>query len=445
MMVHYDKTWRQRMRRSLKFQIPLLILFFFFTGCAPIDIPKSAYTWTPKVIPAEGVIDANVRLEAKHEMAPEIADMWRKWLNTEQNIIYWKEAVAEAIHEDMRRSGIFSNITTSADTNYNFLVKIKSRESQPKNFWFHITIDLIDPGSNTAVLSYKREADLGNSAFGYAPNLRNAIANQLADIRTQMLADFSGTNSPGYLAFLSPSKKQEIARAIRVGSGQATLRDISQDRPSIFLAHPKDDQQVAEETVPLLGYVTSLNKTQKLKLFINKQRQFVDEMWSNNPIVTTGLRGYPLDLAIPLELGKNTIEIQVLDQEGFMASQTVAVTRIELQESRSASIANLPPRAPDLEEQQRSANVTQENFMEVIGGWVKQTAVSDYNKGNRMYDAGRLERAAYYYQKAIKTNPFGQAFFNLGLSQLGLNQDEQARLAFAKACELGEQRGCQQP
>ena len=431
------------MRRSQKFQTVLVILLFFLAGCAPIDIPKSAYTWTPKVIPAEGVIDADVRIEAKHEMAPEIADMWRKWLNTEQNIINWNEAVAEAILADMKRSGIFSNVNTTMDTNSNFLVKIKSRESQPKNYWFNISVDIIDPSSREAVLSYKREADLGDSALSYAPNLRKAISSQLADIRTQMLADFSGDSSPGYLAFLSPSKKDEIARALRVGKGQATLRDISKDRPSVFLAHPENDQQVAEEMVPLLGYVTSLNKTQKLKLFINKQRQFVDEMWNNNPIVTTGLRGYPLDLAIPLELGKNTIEIQVLDQEGFMASQTVSVTRIELRESRSGSVADLPPRAPDLEETQRSANVTQENFMEVIGGWVKQTAVSDYNKGNRMYDSGRLERAAYYYEKAIKTNPFGKAFFNLGLSQLGLQQDEKARLAFAKACELGEERGCE--
>ena len=432
------------MRLSQKFQTVLVILLFFLAGCAPIDIPKSAYTWTPKVIPAEGIIDANVRIEAKHEMAPEIADMWRKWLNTEQNIINWNEAVAEAILDDMRRSGIFANASTTMDANYNFLVKIKSRESQPKNYWFNIALDIIDPSSRKAVLSYKKEADLGSSAMSYAPKLKNTISNQLADIRTQMLTDFTGQNSPGYLAFLSPSKKEEIARALRVGRGEATPRDISKDRPAIFLVQPKDDQQVAEEMVPLLGYVTSLNKTQKLKLFINKQRQFVDEMWSNNPIATTGLRGYPLDLAIPLELGKNTIEIQVLDQEGFMASQTVSVTRIELQESMSASIADLPPRAPDLEEQQRSANVTQENFMEVIGGWVKQTAVSDYNKGNRMFDAGRLERAVYYYQKAIKTNPSGKAFFNLGLSQLGLKQDEKARLAFAKACELGEEKGCEQ-
>jgi len=431
------------MRLSQKFQTVLVILLFFFAGCAPIDIPKSAYTWTPKVIPANGVIDANVRIEAKHEMAPEIADMWRKWLNTEQNIINWNEAVAEAVLADMRRSGIFTSVNTTIDANYNFLVKIKSRESQPKNYWFNIALDIIDPSSRKAVLSYKSEADLGSSAMSYAPNLKNAISSQLADIRTKMLTDFTGKNSPGYLAFLSPSKKEKIARALRAGKGEATLRDISKDRPAVFLAHPKNDQKVAEEMVPLLGYVTSLNMTKKFKLFINKKRQFVDELWSNNPIETTGLRGYPLDLAIPLELGKNTIEIQVLDEEGFMASQTVLVTRIELRESRSGSVADLPTRAPDLEEEQRSANVTQENFMEVIGGWVKQTSVSDYNKGNRMYDSGRLERAAYYYQKAIKTNPFGKAFFNLGLSQLGLKQDEKARLAFAKACELGEERGCE--
>ena len=419
----------------------MVILLFFLAGCAPIDIAKSAYTWTPKVIPADGVIDANVRIEAKHEMAPEIANMWRKWLNTEQNIINWNEAVSEAVLEDMSRSGIFTSVNTTINANYDFLVKIQSRESQPKNYMLNIVLDIIDLSSRKAVLSYKREVDLGNSAMSYAPNLKNAISDQLADIRAKMLADFTGKNSPGYLALLSPSKKEETARALK--TGKAAPRDISKNRPAVFLAHPKNGQKVAEEMVSLLGYVTSINKTKKFKLFINKKRQFVDELWSNNPIETTELRGYPLDLAIPLDLGKNTIEIQVLDQEGFMASQTVSLTRIELQESGSGSVADLPLRASDLEEKQRSADVTQENFMEVIGGWVKQTAVSDYNKGNRMYDSGRLERAAYYYQKAIKTNPFGKAFFNLGLSQLGQKQDEKARLAFAKACELGEERGCE--
>ena len=126
------------MRLSQKLQVVLVILLFFLAGCAPIDIPKSTYKWVPRVIPADGVIDASVRIEAKHEMAPEIADMWRKWLNTEQNLINWNEAVSEAVLDDMRRSGIFTSVNTTINANYDFLVKIQSRESQPQNYILNI-------------------------------------------------------------------------------------------------------------------------------------------------------------------------------------------------------------------------------------------------------------------------------------------------------------------
>ena len=215
-----------------------------------------------------------------------------------------------------------------------------------------------------------------------------------------------------------------------------------QHKPAIHVAYPKGGEQIADERVTLLGYVTSTNKTKSLKLFVNRKRQFVDELWRVSPIETIGLRGYPLDFLVPIEKGKNVMEVRVLDQEGFMVNHVIEVDRIEIAETRVASLVALGKRLPDLESKPQNQQVNENNFAVVIEDWVKQTAVSDYNKGNRMYDAERLERAAYYYRKAVRTNPLTPAFFNLGLALKGLGNEHDARQAFVKACEQKEKRAC---
>ena len=226
-------------------------------------------------------------------------------------------------------------------------------------------------------------------------------------------------------------------------AGAGSVAEQSQiSKTSIHVAYPKGGEQIADERVTLLGYVTSANKTKSLKLFVNRKRQFVDELWRVSPIETIGLRGYPLDFLVPIETGKNIIEIRVLDQEGFMVNHVIEVNRIEIAETRVASSVSLGKRLPDLESKTQNKQVNENNFAVVIEDWVKQTAVSDYNKGNRMYDAGRLERAAYYYRKAVQTNPLTPAFFNLGLALKGIGNEHDARQAFEKACEQKEERAC---
>jgi len=218
--------------------------------------------------------------------------------------------------------------------------------------------------------------------------------------------------------------------------------DPAQHKTTIHVAYPKEGEQIADERITLLGYVTSANKTKSLKLFVNRKRQFVDELWRGSPIETIGLRGYPLDLSVPIEKGKNIIEIRVLDHEGFMVNHRIEVNRIEIAETQVASSVSLGRRLPDLESKPQDKQVNEKNFAVVIEDWVKQTAVSDYNKGNRMYDDGRLERAAYYYRKSVRTDPIAPAFFNLGLALKGIGNEHDARQAFVKACEQKEERAC---
>ena len=237
----------------------------------------------------------------------------------------------------------------------------------------------------------------------------------------------------------------ELSAALTSGVARETIRE----KPTIYVAFPKGDVQVAETEIDFIGYVNSHNRTKNIEVLINNKPFNVARLWTDFIVDTKGLRGFPLRWNIPLDLGTNKIDVNVLDQAGFLVNHTVTVKRIKLVERTPAAreklqqVANLPPRLTNVEVAGQSQNVTPENFMAVLGSWVKQTAKSDYNKGNSMFDQGRFERAAYYYRKSVKTDASARAYFNLGLTQTGLGKDKAAREAFQKACDLKEERGCE--
>ena len=287
----------------------------------------------------------------------------------------------------------------------------------------HVEIQLVDRQTNSRLFHRKYESGV---TFFQKDAIREIALHFQQSLGHFRLAAAKNEANP-----LQYSKNQK----------QTAVEPV-QHKPAIHIAYPKGGEQIADERVNLLGYVTSTNKTKSLKLFVNRKRQFVDELWRGNPIETAGLRGYPLDFLVPIEAGKNIIEIRVLDQEGFMVNQMIEVQRIQIAETRVASSAVLEERLPDLELKSQDQQVNEQNFAVVIEDWVKQTAISDYNKGNRMYDEGRLERAAYYYRKSLRTDPIAAAFFNLGLTLRGLGNENDARQAFVKACEQKEKRAC---
>ena len=223
-----------------------------------------------------------------------------------------------------------------------------------------------------------------------------------------------------------------------------------QEKPTIFVAYPKNHDELAEETVDLIGYVTSDNRTEKFKIYVNNKPLELENLWTGRAVEYQGLRGFPLRLRIPLEMGRNKIELSVLDKAGYLVDHSVHVRQIKLDEPENTTTTQiatlsepLPKRLPDIKIKRSDAEVDPNNFMAAIGDWVKQTAFADYNKGNSMYDQNRLERAAYYYAKAIKTSAFPQAYFNLGLTQKALNKKSAAKESFSKACQLKIEKACQ--
>lgn len=233
--------------------------------------------------------------------------------------------------------------------------------------------------------------------------------------------------------------------SLKLATGQATGQTAAPaTKPSIFLAYPKGDEEIADDSVKFLGYVTSDNRTKTVTVFVNKLPLSLDHLWTDAAIATAGLRGFPLDLTVPLQPGMNRIELQVLDQAGFLEKKIVTVNSITLNEQTTSapSPTSVQARLANMEIASSGQAMTSENFMAVLGDWVKNTAKSDYNKGNAMFDEGRYVRAAYYYRKAIKTEPSGQAWFNLGISEMTLGNVDKAKEALSTACRMNVSQAC---
>lgn len=214
-------------------------------------------------------------------------------------------------------------------------------------------------------------------------------------------------------------------------------------KPTIFLAYPKGGEELAEDKINLVGYVVSSNQTKDFTVSVNRFPLNVSSLWTGTALDTSGLRGYPVELTLPLQPGENKIELQIKDADGFVERKTVIVKRIEIAEdTRTASVTDLPPRLPNIDLERRDQAVTTDNFMAVLGEWVKDTAKSDFNKGNSMFDQGRFVRGAYYFRKSIKTEPMGQAWFNLGISEKALGHQRKAYEAFSEACRMGTSQAC---
>lgn len=292
--------------------------------------------------------------------------------------------------------------------------------------------------NRTARGRYKMPGKHDDSMVSNKSIFFNSFANAMEPIASALL------NSPE-LARIAGGPQEPIGASQSkpsMADAKSTI-DPGTVKPSIFIAYPKDVEELAEDSINVVGYVTSTNRTEKFGVFVNRFPLNVSSLWTDAPLETKGLRGYPVELTVPLQMGENRIQLQVKDEEGFVERKTLIINRIEIiEDTQITSIVGLPPRFPNVEVVIRDQSVTSDNFMAVLGDWVKDTAKSDYNKGNTMFDQGRFARAAYYYRKSIKTEPLGHAWFNLGISEKALDHENKAGEAFSNACRLQISHAC---
>lgn len=112
-------------------------------------------------------------------------------------------------------------------------------------------------------------------------------------------------------------------------------------------------------------------------------------------------------------------------------------------ETGPVDMSSYPGRLPDVTPEKVPVTIDKNSFLDSLAIWSQNSANTDYNKANVMYDQGRYQRAAYYYKRAIKTKEFGPAFFNLGLSEAAQGRENDSIEAFGKACDMDVQQACQ--
>lgn len=301
----------------------LLAVLLLTTGCAGITVSKATYAWTPNVTPAKGTIDATVLVEANHEMAPEIVNMWKKWLNTDQNILNWKSAVEDAVMEDVSRSNIFGHMTNSVTDDIDFMVRIDSRESRPGTYRLDLTLKVIDPSSKKTVLSYQEQADLGKSSFSYAPHMKEQLSTMLADIRTRILVDFSGKESKGYIAFLSPEKKRKEQAAARMSVAEkediyASSMEKEDRPPEITILSPKISRGIAVVPQKEMSVIGLARDESKIVMVL------VNEVDAKLTPLTDGVN---FRARVPLLSTERELVIRAIDQHGNIATKTLPFSR----------------------------------------------------------------------------------------------------------------------
>ncbi len=93
-------------------------------GCVSSEEFKGSMRF--ETVKSERTIDAHVRLETSHTLAPDIIDIWKAWLNSDDNIASYRQAMSELVYEDMVKSQVFASVNAPGRTEYDAVVRVES-------------------------------------------------------------------------------------------------------------------------------------------------------------------------------------------------------------------------------------------------------------------------------------------------------------------------------
>lgn len=201
-----------------------LLLTALLSGRASAWAAEPVQTFTPLVaydaVPSPTHVDAGnawILFSVTHSLAPEIQKIWSA-RTSEASIRNYQTAVAEVLLADLKKSAVIINyrlvpaaepLPLSADPassllsrharDADLLLILQSEESRPKDFKLTMTLKLVDVATQTVLKSYAGEADLGPSFQGfnghlYKDRLKPALQNLTGQLKSGLLADFSGKN-----------------------------------------------------------------------------------------------------------------------------------------------------------------------------------------------------------------------------------------------------------
>ncbi len=159
--------------------LPVLLL-----GCVSSQQISSYLAYEP--VPAPSRLPATARVQVTHVTAPEVLAAWKKWAWNSGGI-NGEELVANAIYEDLAKSGLFTRISRD-DPKPDLLVVINSKEIRPSNFHLEIELQVLSPATNEPVLSYRLNRVYATGITDY--KLKEALREVLGRFKTELVADF---------------------------------------------------------------------------------------------------------------------------------------------------------------------------------------------------------------------------------------------------------------
>jgi hypothetical protein len=273
--------------------IGFLGLVLLLGGCA---LPKSSFrnnmTWTP--IPASGLIDANVRVEPECKFTPEYHQLWKSWMNPDENIVNYQQASCEAIMADMAGSHVFRNIVPPGDPNYDLSIKLISMNARELE---KINLTVMDPQKQNVIAKYEGSAALSSSAYTV---WNAAVRGILANIRYQMVGDYQAgklvtTNlagkeraqAPARTAAIAPADEKADAAAYQQAKSQNTLQAYTE-----FLhAHPSSPSR-RKALQSMCGIIkTQGGSYERYRKFVAEYEDGLEFVPSRHRLALTGPEG----------------------------------------------------------------------------------------------------------------------------------------------------------
>ncbi len=188
-------------------------------GCVSSEEFKGTMRF--ETVKSERTIDAHVRLEASHTLAPEVVDIWKAWLNSEDNIASYRQAMSELVYEDMVKSQVFASVNAAGRTEYDAVVRVESSESKPQHFMLKVTLKVFDASGKALVAEYSREMTLTDSMMGFGDDMKRAMSESLSSIRAQLLAEEQAGKG---LRILVAARRNAVAAQGRVAEAQAAMQ-----------------------------------------------------------------------------------------------------------------------------------------------------------------------------------------------------------------------------
>jgi hypothetical protein len=218
-----------------------------------------AYSPTPVGPP----LGASASFEVQHELAPEIRSLWKKWGNTESNIVKYLNAMRDVVQNDLATSGYVARVVPP-DAPADFRITATGLEFKPDDFRLRFTFVATEVATGRQVSNRTREVSYGTGMLNAKINL--ALPGLITDLKRDVAADIQQALQ---------ARRDEATRKEAEAFAQATLAGLlaGQDK-SVSLARARNRALIAAKTTQLPALLRD-SRTADLTTLVVKIEQVI--------------------------------------------------------------------------------------------------------------------------------------------------------------------------